>query len=242
MKVFVTGGSRGIGKEIVKTLAEKGYQVAFTYSQNKDAAHDILKSLSGSGHACYHMDLKNEESIQSTIEQMLKDFNGEIDGLVNNAGITKDNLLLRMKTEDFDSVINTNLRGTFLVTRAVLKTMLKARKGSVVNITSVIGQTGNEGQANYAASKAGVEALTKSVAKEVASRNIRLNCIAPGFIETEMTGQLTDAQKADILTKIPLKRIGSSIDVAKAVAYLLSDDSNFITGHTLSINGGMFMN
>lgn len=242
MKVFVTGGSRGIGKEIVKTLAEKGYQVAFTYSQNKDAAHDILKSLSGSGHACYHMDLKSEESIQGTIEQMLKDFNGEIDGLVNNAGITKDNLLLRMKTEDFDSVINTNLRGTFLVTRAVLKTMLKARKGSVVNITSVIGQTGNEGQANYAASKAGVEALTKSVAKEVASRNIRLNCIAPGFIETEMTGQLTDAQKADILTKIPLKRIGSSIDVAKAVAYLLSDDSNFITGHTLSINGGMFMN
>jgi 3-oxoacyl-[acyl-carrier protein] reductase len=242
MKVFVTGGSRGIGKEVVKTLAHQGHQIAFTYSQSKASALEILNALPGSGHACYQMDLKNEESIQNTIEQMLKDFNGEIDGLVNNAGITKDNLLLRMKTEDFDSVINTNLRGTFLVTRFILKTMLKARKGSVVNITSVIGQTGNEGQANYAASKAGIEALTKSVAKEVASRNIRLNCIAPGFIETEMTGQLNDAQKEDIIAKIPLKRIGSSIDVAKAVAYLLSDDSNFITGHTLSINGGMFMN
>jgi 3-oxoacyl-[acyl-carrier protein] reductase len=242
MKIFVTGGSRGIGKEIVKTLAIKGHQLAFTYSQSKDSALEILNSLPGSGHSCYQMDLKNEESIQTTVEQMLKDFSGEIDGLVNNAGITKDNLLLRMKTEDFDAVVNTNLRGTFLVTRAILKTMLKARKGSIVNITSVIGQTGNEGQANYAASKAGVEAFTKSVAKEVASRNIRLNCIAPGFIETEMTGQLTDAQKADILAKIPLKRIGSSIDVAKAVAYLLSDDSSFITGHTLSINGGMFMN
>lgn len=241
MKVFVTGGSRGIGKEIVRCLADQGHKVAFTYSQNKESAMSVLESLSGSGHCCYHMDLKNEESIQNAIEQMLKDFGGEIDGLVNNAGITKDGLLLRMKTDDFDMVINTNLRGTFLVTRGVLKTMLKARKGSVVNITSVIGQTGNEGQANYAASKAGIEAFTKSVAKEVASRNIRLNCVAPGFIETEMTGQLTDAQKADILEKIPLKRIGSPVDVAKAVAYLLSDDSNFITGHTLSINGGMFM-
>jgi 3-oxoacyl-[acyl-carrier protein] reductase len=242
MNVFVTGGSRGIGKEIVRTLANQGYKVAFTYSQNKDSATEVLNSLSGSGHTCYQMDLKNELNIQTTIEQMLTDFNGVIDGLVNNAGITKDNLLLRMKTEDFDSVINTNLRGTFLVTKTVLKTMLKARKGSIVNITSIIGQTGNEGQANYAASKAGIEAFTKSVAKEVASRNIRLNCIAPGFIETEMTGQLTDAQKEVIIEKIPLKRIGSSIDVAKAVAYLLSHDSNFITGHTLNINGGMFMN
>jgi 3-oxoacyl-[acyl-carrier protein] reductase len=242
MKVFVTGGSRGIGKEIVCSLASLGHQVAFTYSQNKESALNTLATLPGTGHFSYHMDLKSEESIQFSIDQMLKDFGGEIDGLVNNAGITKDGLILRMKAEDFDSVINTNLRGTFLVTRGVLKTMLKARKGSVVNITSVIGQTGNEGQANYAASKAGIEAFTKSAAKEVASRNIRLNCVAPGFIETEMTGQLTDAQKADILEKIPLKRIGSPIDVAKAVAYLLSDDSNFITGHTLSINGGMFMN
>ena len=156
--------------------------------------------------------------------------------------MTKDGLLLRMKTEDFDSVISTNLRGTFMVVRGVLRGMLKSRAGSIVNITSVIGQTGNAGQANYAASKAGLEAFSRSAAQEVASRGIRVNCIAPGFIATEMTGVLTDEQKKSILAEIPMQRIAEPSEVAAAVGFLLSDDSKYITGHTLSVNGGLFMN
>lgn len=238
--ILVTGGSRGIGAAIVKHLAELGARVAFTYSSKQDLAEAVLKSLPGEGHFIQAMDLSNPASIDESMKSILKTM-GSIEGLVNNAGITKDQILLLMKLEDFEAVLNTNLRGTFLVTKTALKPMLKAHQGSIVTITSVIGQTGNGGQANYAASKAGLEAFSKSVAQEVASRQIRLNCVAPGFIATEMTDALSDQQKMDIQEKIPLKQIGSAIDVAKAVAYLLSDDAKYITGHTLNVNGGLFM-
>ncbi len=240
-KVFVTGGSRGIGAAIVKLLAERGAQVAFTYSSREDAAKKLLGELPGQGHFCVQMNTADESSVDAAINQTLEKF-GNIDGVVNNAGITKDTLLLRMKSEDFDAVVQTNLRGTFLVTKGFLKSMIKARKGSIVNITSVIGQTGNAGQANYAASKAGIEAFSRSVAQEVGSRGVRVNCIAPGFIGTEMTEVLTEDQKKMILAKIPMDRIADPSEIATVVSFLISDDSKYITGHTLSVNGGMFMN
>jgi 3-oxoacyl-[acyl-carrier protein] reductase len=239
-KILVTGGSRGIGASIVKTLASKGARVAFTYSSNEDAAKSVFDNLSGSGHFMLKMDVSQGTSVDQGIEAVLAHF-GELDGVVNNAGITKDQLLLRMKAEDFDAVINTNLKGTFLVTKAAIKPMLKTRKGSIVNITSVIGLTGNAGQANYAASKGGVEAFSKSVALEVASRGLRVNCVAPGFIKTEMTDALSEDQKKAIVAEIPMERIAEPEEVAQAVAFLLSDESKYITGHTLSVNGGLFM-
>lgn len=239
-KILVTGGSRGIGAAIARELAEEGASVALTYVSREDAAQAVLKSLPGSGHLAIRMDVADETSVEKGIEQILAAWS-QIDGVVNNAGITKDGLLLRMKTEDFDQVIAANLRGTFLVTKAILKPMIKARKGSILNITSVVGQTGNAGQANYAASKAGVEAFSRSTAAEVASRGIRVNCLAPGFIATEMTGILNDEQKKGILAEIPLGRIAEAKEVATAAAFLLSDRASYITGHTLSVNGGMFM-
>lgn len=240
-KILVTGGSRGIGASIVKVLASRGASVGFSFSSREDSAVALLKELPGSGHFISQLNTADEGSVENFINKSLETF-GEIDGLVNNAGVTKDSLLLRMKSEDFDNVINTNLRGTFLLTKGFLKGMLKARKGSIVNITSVIGQTGNPGQSNYAASKAGIEAFAKSVALEVASRGIRVNNIAPGFIATEMTSVLTEEQKAGIQTKIPMGRIAAPEEIATVVAFLLSDDSKYMTGHTLSVNGGMFMN
>lgn len=240
-KVFiVTGGSRGIGAEIVKHLASQGARVAFTYSSRQDLAEALLKSLPGEGHMIQAMNLSDPTSIEESMKILLKTL-GRVDGLVNNAGLTRDQILLLMKQDDLDLVLNTNLRGTMLVTKAAVKSMLKSQQGSIVTITSVIGQTGNAGQSNYAASKAGLEAFSKSVAQEVASRNIRLNCIAPGFIATEMTDALTQQQKVDIQEKIPLKKIGSAVDVAHAVAYLLSENSSYITGQTLNVNGGLFM-
>lgn len=239
-KILVTGGSRGIGSSIVTWLAHQGAQVAFTYAARQDSAQALLEKLPGEGHFITKLNLQDEASIEAAVGATLEKF-GQIDGLVNNAGMTKDTLVLRMKTEDFDSVLQTNLRGTFLVTRSVLKSMLKAKKGSIVNITSVIGQTGNAGQANYAASKAGLEGFSKSVALEVASRQIRVNCVAPGFIATEMTGILTDEQKKMILDKIPMQRIADPEEVATCVGFLLGDESKYITGHTLSVNGGLFM-
>ncbi len=239
--IFVTGGSRGIGASIVKVLAQRGAHVGFTYSSRADAAEKLLAELPGSGHFCIQMNVGDATSVEKAVEHCLEKFSGDIDGLVNNAGVTKDNLLLRMKPEDFDFVIDTNLKGTFLVTKAFLKTLVKARKGSIVNITSVIGQTGNAGQANYAASKAGIEAFSRSTASEIASRGIRVNCVAPGFIGTEMTDILTEEQKAQILKSIPMNRIAAPEEVATAVAFLLSEDAKYITGHTLSVNGGMHM-
>lgn len=239
--VFVTGGSRGIGAGIVKYLAEQGAKVIFTYSSNEESAKKVLDSLPGSGHDFMRMDIRSEESVNECIAKTLEKYE-KIDGLVNNAGITKDQLLLRMKTEDFDDVINANLRGGFLVTKAFLKSMMKQRSGSIVNITSVIGQTGNAGQSNYAASKAGTEAFSRSMAQEVASRGIRVNCIAPGFIATDMTSVLGEDTQKMIMGKIPLQKMGSVDDIAQATGFLLSDASSYITGHTLSVNGGMYMN
>ena len=240
-KVIVTGGSRGIGATLVQVLAKEGATVAFSYSTSQESAEKIKAELPGSGHFVGKMDLTDESSIDNFFSKILEYWGG-VDGLVNNAGLTQDQLILRMKSEDFDRVIQANLRGTFLCTKSALKPMLKARKGSVVHITSVIGQTGNPGQANYAASKAGIEAMSKSIALELASRAIRSNCIAPGFIETEMTGQLTEAQRAGILERVPLGRIGSPHDVSMAAVFLLSDESNYITGCTLNVNGGLYMN
>ena len=239
-RIIVTGGSRGIGAGIVHYLAQSGAEIAFTYSSREESAREVLEKLPGTGHFYVQMNIADEASVQAGLEQIFKKW-PEIHGLVNNAGITKDQLILRMKTEDFDSVINTNLKGTFLLSRALSKMMLKARKGSIVNITSVIGQTGNAGQSNYAASKAGTIGFSKSLAQELGSRGVRVNCIAPGFIATEMTEVLTDEQKSKILEKIPLQKMGETQDIASAVRFLLSDESKYITGHTLSVNGGMFM-
>lgn len=240
-RIVVTGGSRGIGSAIVKLLADEGAEVAFTYSSREESAQKVAQSLSGQGHFYVKMDVSDENSVTTAIDYILEKW-PEVHGVVNNAGITKDQLLLRMKAEDFDSVINTNLRGTFLVTKAFAKPMMKARKGSIVNIVSIIGETGNAGQANYAASKAGTIAFAKSVAQELASRNIRVNNIAPGFIGTEMTEVLSEDVKVKMMEKIPLGKIGEGEDIAQAVRFLLSDESKYITGHTLDVNGGMFMN
>jgi 3-oxoacyl-[acyl-carrier protein] reductase len=186
------------------------------------------------------MQVADEASVEKGFAEVLTAFGG-LDGLVNNAGITKDQLLLRMKAEDFDAVMDVNLKGTFMCTRIAVKHMMKARSGSIVNITSVIGQTGNPGQSNYAASKAGTEGFSKSIAQEVGSRKIRVNCVAPGFIVTDMTDKLTDAQKEAILSKVPLQDLGNTDDISHAVAFLLSDKSRYITGHTLSVNGGLYM-
>jgi 3-oxoacyl-[acyl-carrier protein] reductase len=239
-KVLVTGGSRGIGAGIVTQLAHQGAQVAFTYTSRSDAAEAILSALPGSGHMILKMDISDPASVETGIAQVLESFSG-LDGLVNNAGITADQLLLRMKVEDFDRVVQTNLRGAFLCTKAVMKPMMKARNGSIVNLSSVIAQMGNPGQANYAASKGGLEAMTRSMALEMASRNIRMNCVAPGFIGTEMTEQMDEKQKEAISTRIPLGRMGSPEDVAGPVAFLLSDASTYITGQVIQVNGGLYM-
>lgn len=240
-KVLITGGSRGIGAGICRRLSQEGAQVAFTYSSSEDAARGVLESLAGNNHIHVKMNLSQTQSVEQAFQQVLEHFNGQIDGLVNNAGITKDQLLLRMKDEDFDSVIQTNLKGTYLCTKLALKPMLKARQGSIVNISSVIGHSGNPGQSNYAASKAGIEAFSRSIALEVGSRGIRINSLAPGFIVTDMTDALNDEQKEGILTKIPLQKLGTVEDIAASCSFLLSDESSYITGQVLHVNGGLFM-
>jgi 3-oxoacyl-[acyl-carrier protein] reductase len=238
--IIVTGSSRGIGAGIAKYLASKGAKVGISYASNKASADKVLSELEGEGHFAEQLLLGEEDSIKNYFQKAYEHF-GNIHGLVNNAGVTKDQILLRMKAEDFDAVIQTNLRGSFLCSSQVLKPMMKQKGGSIVHITSVIGQMGNNGQANYAASKAGLEAFSKSLAKEMASRNIRSNCVAPGFIATEMTDVLDDKQKEKIFSGIPLGRMGSVDDIAKATSFLLSEDSGYITGHTISVNGGMYM-
>jgi len=240
--VLVTGGSRGIGRGIAKLFSEAGAKVALTYQSNEGAALETLKALHGSGHKIFKLNISDPANVEETMGQVLTEMGG-LNILVNNAGITKDQLLLRMKLEDWDQVLETNLRGVFLTTKQAVKLMLKARaEGSIINITSVIGQTGNPGQSSYAASKAGIIAFTKSIALEVASRQIRLNCIAPGFISSDMTDSLTDEQKKGIKDRIPLGHVGEAWDVAAACLFLASPLARYITGQTLNVNGGLYMN
>jgi 3-oxoacyl-[acyl-carrier protein] reductase len=236
----VTGSARGIGAAIARRLAAEGARVAVTYLATPEGAEAVIATMQGTGHLPVALDVSSEASVEAAFNTVLGAF-GKLDFLVNNAGITRDQLLLRMKADDFQAVIDTNLRGTFLCARAAAKAMLKAKSGAIVNITSVIGEMGNAGQSNYAASKAGIEGFTKSVALELASRSIRVNCVAPGFIVTEMTDVLTDQQKEAILTKVPMRTLGDVDDVANAVLFLLGPSGKYITGHTLSVNGGLYM-
>jgi 3-oxoacyl-[acyl-carrier protein] reductase len=237
---IITGGSRGIGKGIVEIFAKNGANIAFTYSSSSEAAKVIEKKVSDEGVKIksYKSDASNYEQAQELAAEVLKEF-GSIDILINNAGITKDNLLMRMSEEDFDKVIQVNLKSVFNMTKAVQRTMLKQRKGSIINISSVIGVKGNAGQSNYAASKAGIIGFTKSMALELGSRNIRSNAIAPGFIETEMTDKLDEATVQLYRNAIPLKRGGTPEEIANACVFLGSDMSSYITGQVLNIDGGM---
>ena len=237
---IVTGASRGIGKGIATVFAQQGANVAFTYSSSSEAAEAIEKELSGLGVKvkAYKSNAADFEAAQQLATDVLNDF-GQIDILVNNAGITKDNLLMRMGEEDFDKVIEVNLKSVFNMTKAVQRTMLKQRKGSIINMSSVVGVKGNAGQTNYSASKAGVIGFSKSVALELGSRNIRCNVIAPGFIETEMTAKLNEDVVKGWREGIPLKRGGSTEDVANACLFFASDMSSFVTGQVLNVCGGM---
>ncbi|HMN69736.1 MAG TPA: 3-oxoacyl-[acyl-carrier-protein] reductase [Bdellovibrionales bacterium] len=239
-RIVVTGSSRGIGAGIAKHLAEHGARVAVTYSSSAASAEKIVGELKGEGHILVSMNVSDSASVEAGFAEIMSRFDG-IDGLVNNAGITRDQLLMRMKDEDFDAVIATNLRGAYLCSKAVMRPMLKARAGAIVNISSVIGQMGNAGQSNYAASKGGLEGFTRSVALEVASRGIRVNAVAPGFIVTDMTDALDEKQKEAIQSKIPLQRLGSVEDISHAVSFLLGDASLYITGQVLQVNGGLYM-
>lgn len=237
---IITGGSRGIGKGIVETFAKHGANVAFTYNSSSEAAEAIAAEASKEGVKvrAYKSNAANFEESQSLAAQVLEEF-GSIDILINNAGITKDNLLMRMGEDDFDKVIEVNLKSVFNMTKAVQRTMLKQRKGSIINMSSVVGVKGNAGQTNYAASKAGILGFTKSVALELGSRDIRCNAIAPGFIETEMTGKLDEATVQSWRDAIPLKRGGSPEDIANACVFLASELSGYITGQVLNVDGGM---
>ncbi len=237
---IITGGSRGIGKGIVEIFAQNGANVAFTYSSSAEAAQALVDEVGKTGvkAEAYKSDASSYADSQKLVEDVLKDF-GSIDILVNNAGITKDNLLMRMSEEDFDKVIEVNLKSVFNMTKAVQRTMLKQRKGSIINMSSVVGVKGNAGQANYAASKAGILGFTKSVALELGSRDIRCNAIAPGFIETEMTDQLDEKTVQGWREAIPLKRGGTPEDIANVCVFLASDLSAYITGQVLNVDGGM---
>ena len=237
---IITGGSRGIGKSICETFAQNGCNVAFTYNNSKESAESLAKELNGSGikAKAYKSDASNFDDATKLVEDVLDDF-GKIDILVNNAGIKKDNLLMRMEKSDFDSVINTNLSSVFNLTKASIKTFLKQRNGSIINISSVVGVKGNAGQSNYSASKAGIIGFSKSIALELGSRNIRSNVIAPGFIETDMTNSLSEDVINSWKESIPLKRGGNPSDVGNACVFLASDLSSYITGQTHHVDGGM---
>ncbi len=238
--VIITGASRGIGMGIARVFAEQGANVAFTYSSSEAPALELEKELNSIGvkAKAYKSNAASFTDSEKLVAQVLEDFEG-IDVLINNAGITKDNLLMRMREEDFDTVIEINLKSVFNMTKAVQRTMLKQRKGSIINMSSVVGVKGNAGQANYAASKAGIIGFTKSVALELGSRNIRCNAIAPGFIETEMTDKLDEKTVQGWRDAIPLKRGGTPEDVANACLFLASDLSAYITGQVLNVDGGM---
>ena len=238
--ILITGGSRGIGKSIVQVLIKNGANVGFTYSSSEDAANKISKELSSDSIKCiaYKSDASQLDECEKLVEFFLNDFE-TIDVLINNAGITKDNLLMRMNEQDFDKVIEINLKSVFNMTKATQRVFLKNRNGSIINMSSVVGIKGNAGQSNYAASKAGIIGFSKSIALELGSRNIRCNVIAPGFIRTEMTDNLSESIIDGWTQNIPLKRPGESNDVANLCLFLASDLSNYITGQVINVDGGL---
>lgn len=238
---FVTGASQGIGRACALRLAKEGASVAVA-ARNQEKLNELVDEISSLGNqaAAFALDVAHEEQIKSVIQASIAQF-GKIDILVNNAGITRDQLIMRMKRADWDSVLQTNLTSAYLCTQQVMGSMLKQRWGRIINISSVFGQMGQAGQANYAASKAGLIGLTMAIAREVGSRNITCNAIAPGFIETAMTAVLGDEFKQNAVKQIPLGRVGTAEDVAAAVSFLASDDASYITGHVLNVNGGMLM-
>lgn len=237
---LVTGATRGIGKAIALELASKGAKVigTATSASGAQSIDAMLQEFNGRGVV---LDVNNQQDCEKLISEISSEELGGPHILVNNAGVTRDNLAMRLKDEDWDAVIDTNLSAVFKLSRAVTRGMMKSRWGRIINITSVIGHSGNPGQTNYAASKAGVAGLSRSLARELGSRNITVNCIAPGFIETDMTRALDETQTASILSQIPMGRMGSAVDIAKAVSFLASPDAAYITGTTIHVNGGMYM-
>lgn len=239
---LVTGGSRGIGKAIALELAKQGANVAINFTSNEEKALEVVKEIEGFGVKA--VSIKGNVTDSTDVENMITTFNKNFDTLdilVNNAGITKDNLLIRMKEEDWDGVMDVNLKGVFLATKAVARKMMKQKSGKIINLSSVVGVMGNPGQGNYCASKAGVMGFTKSIAKELGGKNITVNAIAPGFIETDMTEVLSDKAKEAMLGSVPLKRPGKPEDVARLVSFLSSEDADYITGQVIHVDGGMVM-
>lgn len=239
---LVTGASRGIGRSIALQLAEEGYNVAVNYAGNKEKAEAVVAEIKDKGVEAFAIqaDVANPDEVKDMIQEVVKQF-GSLDVLVNNAGITRDNLLMRMKEQEWDDVINTNLKGVFNCIQKATRQMMKQRSGAIINLSSVVGAVGNPGQANYVATKAGVIGLTKTAARELASRNITVNAVAPGFIVSDMTDALNDDLKDQMKSQIPLGRFGEDTDIANTVAFLASDKAKYITGQTIHVNGGMFM-
>lgn len=238
---IVTGGSRGIGKATAFSLAKAGYQVFITYVSKPEEAESVIKQIQSQGGKAkmFNLDVSNADDITHFFNTEVKE-QVNLSVFINNAGITKDTLLLRMKNEDFDQVIDVNLRGAFICMREAAKIMTKQRYGRIINVTSVVGQSGNAGQVNYAAAKAGLIGMTKSAAKELASRNITVNAVAPGFIATDMTANLSDDIQKAYQESIPLKRLGTPEDIAEAILFLVSPSADYITGQILAVNGGMY--
>ncbi|MBF0480907.1 MAG: 3-oxoacyl-[acyl-carrier-protein] reductase [Desulfovibrionaceae bacterium] len=239
---LVTGGSRGIGAACAKRLAADGFSVYLTYVSRPEAAQAVCEAIAAGGGTAraFALDTADRDAVAAFFGSEIKD-QGVLQVLVNNAGVTRDGLIMRMKDEDWDAVIGVNLSGAFACLREAAKIMLKQRSGRIVNITSVVGMTGNAGQANYASAKAGLIGLTKAAALELASRGVTVNAVAPGFIETDMTASLPEKVREELLGRIPLKRLGQAEDVAAAVSYLASDQAAYVTGQVLSVNGGMYM-
>ena len=239
---LVTGASRGIGRSIAIQLAEEGYKVAVNYAGNKEKADAVVEEIKAKGVEAFAIqaNVANGDEVKAMIKEVVSQF-GSVDVLVNNAGITRDNLLMRMKEQEWDDVIDTNLKGVFNCIQKVTPQMLRQKSGSIINLSSVVGEVGNPGQANYVATKAGVIGLTKSAARELASRNITVNAVAPGFIVSDMTDALSEELKAQMLEQIPLAKFGEDSDIANTVAFLASEKAKYITGQTIHVNGGMYM-